>query len=77
MSSLKENKTCVLLEQYLDYLKIVKGRSPLTCDEYRIDCLMLFEFVKRKRDMPEEEISRRDFSDVDINFIKSISIADI
>jgi site-specific recombinase XerC len=46
MSSLKENKTCALLEQYLNYLKIIKGRSPLTCDEYRADCNMLFEYLK-------------------------------
>jgi hypothetical protein len=25
MSSLKENKTCELLDQYLNYLKVVKG----------------------------------------------------
>ena len=39
MSSLKNNKTCALLEQYLSYLTVVKGRSPLTADEYRIDAL--------------------------------------
>jgi site-specific recombinase XerC len=49
MPSLKENKTCVILEQYLRYLTVVKGRSPLTADEYRIDCLMLLEYVKRIR----------------------------
>ena len=27
MSSLKENRTCALLEQYLSYLTVVKGRS--------------------------------------------------
>jgi SRSO17 transposase len=77
MSSLKENKTCVILDQYLNYLKIVKGRSPLTCDEYRIDCNMFFEFIKNQRNIPAEEISRRDFSDVDINFIKTITVADM
>ena len=30
MSSLKDNKTCALLQQYLSYLTIVKGRSRLT-----------------------------------------------
>jgi site-specific recombinase XerC len=77
MSSLKENKTCALLEQYLSYLTVVKGRSPLTAEEYRVDCNMLFEFVKRKRGIPEDILESRDFSDVDINFIKSISIGDM
>jgi site-specific recombinase XerD len=77
MSSLKENKTCGLLEQYLSYLTVVKGRSLLTADEYRVDCTMFFEFVKRKRGIPEDILVKRDFSDVDIDFIKSISIGDM
>jgi len=72
--SLKENKTCKLLEQYLSYLTVVKGRSMLTADEYRIDNLMLFEFIKKNRGISE---NIRDYSDVDINFIRSISVADM
>lgn len=77
MPSLKDNKTCALLEQYLSYLIIVKGRSPLTAEEYRVDCNMLFEFIKQKRGVPQEILAKRDFSDVDIGFIKSISVADL
>ena len=75
--SLKENKTCALLEQYLSYLVVIKGRSPLTAEEYRIDNCMLFEFIKQKRNYDVENISKRDFSDVDIDFIKSISLAEM
>ena len=74
MSSLKNNKTCALLEQYLSYLTVVKGRSPLTADEYRIDNLMLFEYIKRTRGIPG---NIRDFSSVDIDFIKSVTAADM
>jgi|GEM_PF-2990058 len=74
MSSLKENKTCALLEQYLMYLTVVKGRSPLTADEYRIDCEMFFEYVKGVRGDTEESLAKRDFSDIDINYIKSITV---
>jgi site-specific recombinase XerD len=77
MSSLKENRTCGLLEQYLNYLTVVKGRSTLTAEEYRVDCNMLFEFIKRKRDTLESELDKRDFSDVDLGFIKSITVADM
>ena len=77
MPSLKDNKTCALLEQYLNYLIIVKGRSPLTAWEYKIDNLMFFEYLKRIRGVPEEIIKERDFSDVDIAFIKSITISDM
>ena len=41
MSSLKDNKTCTLPDQYLSYLTIVKGRSPLTAKEYSVDCNIL------------------------------------
>lgn len=77
MSSLKDNKTCILLDQYLSYLTVVKGRSPLTAEEYRVDNNMLFEYIKRQRGIPDEIIQKRDFSDVDIDFIKSITIADM
>ena len=77
MSSLKDNKTCALLDQYLSYLTIVKGRSPLTAEEYRVDCNMLFEYIKRKRGISQETLEKRDFSDVDIDFIKSITVADM
>ena len=77
MSSLKDNKTCPLVGQYLSYLTVVKGRSPLTCDEYRIDVLMFFEYVKSTRGILEEIIQKRDFSDVGIEFIRSITVADM
>jgi len=77
MPSLKENKTCALLEQYLSYLTVVKGRSLLTSYEYKIDNLMFFEYLKRTRGIPEEIIKQRDFSDVDIEFIRKITISDM
>ena len=77
MPSLKDNKTCALLEQYLSYLVVVKGRSPLTAEEYRIDNCLLFEYIKRMRGVPEDVLSLRDFSDVDIDFIKAISVTDM
>jgi site-specific recombinase XerD len=77
MPSLKDNRTCALLEQYLSYLTIVKGRSLLTAEEYRVDCNMLFEYIKRKRGVPDEILAKRDFSDIDIEFIKSITVADL
>ena len=77
MPSLKDNIPCALLEQYLTYLTVVKGRSPLTAQEYRIDVLLCMEFIKQKRGVPAETLKMRDFSDVDIDFIKSITIAEL
>jgi integrase/recombinase XerD len=77
MPSLKDNKTCALLEQYLNYLVVVKGCSPLTAEEYRIDCLMFFEFIKHNRGGSNGNFILRDFKDVDIDFIKSITVSDM
>ena len=41
-----------------------------------MDLNMLFEFVKRSQGVDEAILGKRDFSDIDIDFIKSISVAD-
>lgn len=48
------NKTNRLLEQYLNYLSVMKGRSDNTIDEYRNDLMMFFRFIKKTR-YPETE----------------------
>ncbi|MCB8817100.1 site-specific integrase [Desulfosporosinus shakirovi] len=42
---MQSNKTCPLVEQYLGYLAVIKGRSENTVKEYRTDLLMFFSFV--------------------------------
>ena len=39
---MQSNKTCLLVEQYLNYLVVIKGRSENTINEYRTDLLMFF-----------------------------------
>ncbi|MHB1127890.1 MAG: site-specific integrase [Bacillota bacterium] len=39
---MQSNKTCPLVEQYLGYLVVIKGRSENTVKEYRTDLLMFF-----------------------------------
>jgi Site-specific recombinase XerD len=60
-----------LIEQYLSYLSVMKGRSDNTIDEYRNDLNMFFRFIKETRYPGTENIN---VSDIDIDFIKSISI---
>ncbi|MDF2544565.1 MAG: integrase family protein [Herbinix sp.] len=71
---MQSNKTCPILEQYLNYLTIIKGRSNNTILEYRIDILYFFKFISEIRRIPQVNF---DFSYIDINFIKSISINDM
>lgn len=71
---MQSNKTCKLVEQYLSYLAVVKGRSENTIKEYRTDLLMFFEYVTNTRSV---HTSGKDFSYVNIEFIKTITIKEM
>ena len=71
---MQSNRTCQLVEQYLSYLAVIKGRSENTIKEYRTDLLMFFEYVMNSRSIP---LIKKDFSSIDISFIKTINLNDI
>ncbi len=71
---MQSNKSCQILEQYLNYLTIIKCRAENTIKEYRTDILMFFRFLSKTRSYPVRD---NDFSWVDIDFINSISLADM
>lgn len=71
---MESNKTCTILEQYLGYLLTIKGHSECTIKEYRTDNLHFFAYIMSVRNAP---LSRLDFAFADINFIKSITLADM
>jgi integrase/recombinase XerD len=71
---MQSNKTCPLVEQYLSYLVVIKGQSDNTILEYRTDLLMFFAFVLATRNTP---IIEKNFTVVDLDFIKSISLTDM
>lgn len=69
-----QSKTCPLVEQYLGYLVVIKGRSENTVKEYRTDLLMFFSYVMYSRNTP---IADKNFAGVDLEFIKTISRNDM
>lgn len=71
---MQSNKTCPLVEQYLSYLVVMKGRAINTIKEYRTDLLMFFSYVCNFRDIP---IDNKDFSIIKLDFIRSISLQDM
>ena len=71
---MQSNKTCPLVEQYLDYLLIIKNRSENTILEYRTDLLMFFSYTIKLRNINIVDVN---FELVNLNFIKSISLQDI
>lgn len=71
---LKNYKSFELLEEYLFYLTVIKGRLLNMVIEYRIDILMFFEFLCNKRKIIRE---RYDLSVIDNDFIKTITLNDM
>lgn len=71
---MQSNKTCPLVEQYLGYLVVIKGRSENTALDYRINLLMFFHFVLNTRNI---SFNDNNFCIVDQDFIKSITIDDM
>ena len=71
---MQSNKTCPLVEQYLDYLIVIKGRSKNTIFEYRTDLLMFFKFILDSR---KTSIINTYFGLVNLAFIKSITLNDM
>lgn len=71
---MQSNKTCQLVEQYLGYLTVIKGRSENTIKEYRTDLLMFLNFVMKSRNTP---VIHGNFSVININFVRSISLNDM
>jgi len=60
---MQSNRTCPLVEQYLGYLSVIKGRSENTILEYRTDILTFFNYLAKQRQM---SIDNRNFSFADV-----------
>ena len=71
---MQSNKTCPLLEQYLSYLLIIKGRSENTVLEYKTDILSFFKYLASQRQIP---IENKNFTFASIDFIKTIILSDM
>ena len=74
--ALKNFNTFPLLDEYLNFLTVIKGRSPNTVVEYRTDILMFFSYLKEKRGM-EQQKEKYNLSFVDADFIRSITLNDM
>ncbi|MBR5941985.1 MAG: tyrosine recombinase XerC [Clostridia bacterium] len=66
-----------LLRGYLNYSIAVKGRSPLTVSQYYTDLKMFLRFLKHHRGLTNAPFDETPISDVDDDFIKSVTYNDI
>lgn len=68
-----------IIRDFLTYHETIKGHSQKTVDEYYLDLRTFFRFLKLKRGLVSQntEFDHIDISDVDISFIKSVSLTDV
>ncbi|MCY6483855.1 tyrosine recombinase XerC [Clostridium aestuarii] len=71
---MQSNTICPIVEQYLSYLVVIKGRADNTVKKYRTDLLMFFNFIMNLRNIP---IIDENFAQADLEFIKSITLHDM
>lgn len=73
------NEAPPLLKDFLGYMQTVKGKSPATVDEYYTDLRTFFRYLKKMRKLVPEAMELQDISitDIDLDFIKSITLTDI
>ncbi|MBC2399794.1 site-specific recombinase XerD [Clostridium tetanomorphum] len=67
------------INDFLNYLGTIKGKSTNTIDAYKFDLTMFFRFLKLYKGMVSDDI---DFEDIDIkdindDFIKDITLSDL
>ncbi len=67
-----------IVREFLLYMKVVKGKSDKTIQEYYLDLRTFFRFIKLNRGLVDQksDLSEITISDVDINLIKTVTLLD-
>jgi len=68
-----------IIREFLFYHETIKGHSKKTIDEYFLDLRMFFRFMKIHKGLVSNDVEFDDISisDVDRDFVKSVSITDV
>lgn len=67
-----------LVKEFLSYLEVIKNKSELTVIEYASDLRTFFRYMKISRGLipPDVEFETIDISDIDIDFISTVTLND-
>ena len=67
------------LNDFLNYLGTIRGKSKNTIDGYKVDLIMFFRFLKlyRGRVSNNQDFETIQINDIDDNFIKRIKLSDL
>lgn len=68
-----------IIRRFLVYHETIKGHSKKTVDEYFLDLRTFFRYLKISRGLVPRDTALEDISimDVDLDFVKSVTLADI
>ena len=68
-----------IIKEFLGYLGTIKGKSEKTVEEYYLDLRTFFRYLKQKRGLMPDSIPFEEImiSDIDLEFIKTISLTDV
>ncbi len=68
-----------ILRDFLSYHETIKAHSKKTVDEYFLDLRNFFRYLKQTRDpsLRGRELSEIDVMDVDLDFVRSVTLTDI
>ena len=69
----------IIIKKFLGYFQTVKGKSRKTVEEYFLDLRTFFRYMKKKRGKVSDdtEFEKIDICDIDVDFIKTISLVDV
>lgn len=67
------------LNNFLNYLRTIRGKSQNTIYNYKFDLILLFRFLKLYKGLVDknEEFDEIKINDIDAEFIKNISLSDL
>lgn len=68
-----------ILRDFLSYHENIKAHSAKTVNEYYLDLRMFFRYMLRLRspELRDQPIDEIDIRNIDLNFVKSVSVSDI
>lgn len=79
MDRAKMNRGFPLLKDFIVYCETIKGKSEKTADEYFLDIVTLFRFLKVERGIVDSSLPFTEISvtDIDIEFIRKVTITEL
>lgn len=79
MKTIRDFEMPSVLNDFLNYLQTIKGKSSNTVLVYFYDLRVFFRFLKLHKKLTDKKIEfeQIDITDIDINFIKSVTLSDL